>query len=173
MHTRQDILCTLPAYLVLRWCCASRVRTIFVSPWPSPPIDPHVLRASEHPALSDAVSVPMAAKQRVAELAEVFQRSSANVKGHNGYLAFRNHELRRFDHPRKRTCLKAVHNFLRTRPDGSTAAERFFGPKPRSMFAAILKSVGITPILTVRCGGQSAGLQGMGWPTWVSRPFQR
>jgi len=47
------------------------------------------------------------------------------------------------DRPRKRACLTAIHNFFLTRPDGTTAAERFFGQKPRSMFAAILESVAI------------------------------
>jgi transposase len=78
-------------------------------------------------------------------LAEVFQRSSANVEGRNGYLSLRNHQLRGLDRPRKRACLTAVHNFLLTRPDGTTAAERFFGQKPRSMFAAILGAVEIPP----------------------------
>jgi Family of unknown function (DUF6399) len=79
------------------------------------------------------------------KLAEVFQRSSSNVEGRNGYLSLRNHQLRGLDHPRKRACLTAVHNFFLTRPDGTTAAERFFGQKPRSMFAAILESVAIPP----------------------------
>jgi hypothetical protein len=76
---------------------------------------------------------------------DVFQRSSSNVEGRNGYLALRNHALRGLDSPRKRACLTAVHNFLFTRPDGTTAAERFFGQKPRSMFAAILGAVEISP----------------------------
>jgi Family of unknown function (DUF6399) len=80
-----------------------------------------------------------------AKLAEVFQRSSSNVEGRNGYLSLRNHQLRGLDHPRKRACLTAIHNFFLTRPDGTTAAERFFGQKPRSMFAAILESVEIPP----------------------------
>jgi hypothetical protein len=81
-----------------------------------------------------------------AKLAEVFQRSSSNVEGRNGYLSLRNHQLRGLDHPRKRACLTAIHNFFLTRPDGTTAAERFFGQKPRSMFAAILESVEIPPV---------------------------
>src|SRR6266581_4631343 len=84
-------------------------------------------------------------KVQAARLAEVFQRSSSNVEGRNGYLSLRNHQLRGLDHPRKRTCLTAVHNFFLTRADGTTAAERFFGQKPRSMFAAILASVEIPP----------------------------
>ena len=84
-------------------------------------------------------------KAKAAKLAEVFQRSSSNVEGRNGYLSLRNHQLRGLYHPRKRTCLTAVHNFFLTRADGTTAAERFFGQKPRSMFAAILASVEIPP----------------------------
>jgi hypothetical protein len=53
-------------------------------------------------------------------------------------LSLRSHQLRGLDLPRKRECFTAIHNFFLTRPDGTTAAERFFGQKPRSMFAAIL-----------------------------------
>jgi hypothetical protein len=84
-------------------------------------------------------------KAEATKLADVFQRSSSNVEGRNGYLSLRNHQLRGLDRPRKREWLTAVHNFLLTRPDGTTAAERFFGQKPRSMFAAILGSVDIPP----------------------------
>ena len=78
-------------------------------------------------------------------LAAVFQRSSSNVEGRNGYLSLRSHHLRGLDLPRKRQCFTAIHNFFLTRPDGTTAAERFFGQKPRSMFAAILESVELAP----------------------------
>jgi hypothetical protein len=78
-------------------------------------------------------------------LATVFQRSSSNVEGRNGYLSLRSHQLRGLDLPRKRECFTTVHNFFLTRPDGTTAAERFFGQKPRSMFAAILESVELAP----------------------------
>jgi len=84
-------------------------------------------------------------KQQAKELAEVFQRSSSNVEGRNGYLSLRNHQLRGLDRPRKRACLTAIHNFFLTRADGTTAAERFFGQKPRSMFTAILQSVDLPP----------------------------
>ena len=78
-------------------------------------------------------------------LAAIFQRSSSNVEGRNGYLSLRNHQLRGLDRPRKRECFTTIHNFFLTRPDGTTAAERFFGQKPRPMFAAILESVEIPP----------------------------
>ena len=78
-------------------------------------------------------------------LAAVCQRSSSNVEGRNGYLSLRSHQLRGLDLPRKRQCFTAMHNFFLTRSDGTTAAERFFGQKPRSMFAAILESVELAP----------------------------
>ncbi len=84
-------------------------------------------------------------KAEALKLAEVFQRSSSNVEGRNGYLSLRNHQLRGLERPRKRACLTAVHNFVLTRADGTTAAERFFGQKPRSMFGAILESVELPP----------------------------
>jgi hypothetical protein len=86
-----------------------------------------------------------ALKFKAQMLSEVFQRSSSHVEGRNGYLSLRNHQLRGLDHPRKRPCLTAIHNFFLTRADGTTAAERFFGQKPRSLFAAILESVEIPP----------------------------
>lgn len=84
-------------------------------------------------------------KAEAATLAEVFQRSSSHVAGRNGDLSLRNHQLRGLDHPRKRACLTTIQNFFLTRADGTTAAERFFGQKPRSMFTAILASVAIPP----------------------------
>jgi len=78
-------------------------------------------------------------------LAAVFQRSSANVEGRNGSLSLRSHQLRGLDLPRKRACFTAMHNFFLTRPDGTTAAERFFGQKPRSMLTAILDAVELAP----------------------------
>ncbi len=97
-------------------------------------------------ALAELSEAEQSALQKQAkELAEVFQRSSSNVEGRNGYLSLRNHQLRGLDHRRKRECLTAVHNFLLTRPDGTTAAERFFGQKPRAMCAVILESVELPP----------------------------
>jgi hypothetical protein len=84
-------------------------------------------------------------RQQAQELAEVFQRSSSNVEGRNGDLSLRHHQLRGLDRPRQRTCLTTIHHFFLTRSDGTTAAERFFGQKPRSLFAAILDSVELPP----------------------------
>jgi len=111
---------------------AERIRT--------PPFEPGGAFSELHRVAQDRL------KQEAAKLAAVFQRSSSNVEGRNGYLSLRNHELRGLDNPRKRAGLTAVHNFLLTRSDGTTAAERFFGQKPRSMFAAILEAVEIPPV---------------------------
>jgi Family of unknown function (DUF6399) len=94
-------------------------------------------------ALSPEAQAPLhdAAKR----LAAVFQRSSAPVEGRNGYVSLRSHQLRGLDLPRKRECFTAMHIFFLTRPDGTTAAERFCGQKPRSMFMAILESVELAP----------------------------
>ena len=78
--------------------------------------------------------------------AEVFQRSSSTVEGRNRYLSLRLYLLRGLAYPRKRACLTAGHNFFLTRADGTTAAERFFGQKPRCMFAVILASVELPPV---------------------------
>jgi Family of unknown function (DUF6399) len=83
--------------------------------------------------------------QQARELAELFQRSSANVEGRNGSLSLRNHQLRGLDLPRKRACLTTIHHCFLTHSDGTTAAARFFAQKPRSMFAAILDSVDLPP----------------------------
>jgi transposase len=58
-------------------------------------------------------------------LATIFQRSSSNVEGRNGYLSLRSHQLRGLDLPRKRECFTAIHNFFFTRRDGTTAASAF------------------------------------------------
>ena len=94
-------------------------------------------------ALSEAAH--SARQQQAKALAEVGQRSSAQVAGRHGSLALRNPPRRGLDRPRKRACVTAVHNFFLTRADGTTAAERFFGQKPRSMVAAIVASVALPP----------------------------
>jgi hypothetical protein len=90
-------------------------------------------------------------KHKAKTLVEVLQRSSSKVEGRNGSLALRHHHLRGLDRPRKRAGLIAVHHFLLVRPDGTTAAERFCGQKPYSMFTAILGSVESPLLPSVRC----------------------
>jgi hypothetical protein len=74
------------------------------------------------------------------ECAQLFQRSSSCVEGRNGQLALRHHSLHRIG-TRKLTALTAVHNYFIKRSDGTTAAERFFGAKPRDLFEYILAQV--------------------------------
>jgi class 3 adenylate cyclase len=42
---------------------------------------------------------------------------------------------------RKLSALAAVHNFFIRRRDGTTAAERFFGNKPKAMFEVLLNNI--------------------------------
>jgi hypothetical protein len=74
------------------------------------------------------------------ECAQLFQRSSSCVEGRNGQLALRHHSLHRLS-DRKLAALTPVHNYFVERSDGTTAAERFFGAKPRPLFDWVLERV--------------------------------
>src|SRR5262249_33538613 len=104
-------------------------------------------------------------KAKATQLADVFQRSSSNVEGRNRYLSLRNHALRGLDPPRKRTCLTAIHNFFLTRADGTTAAERFFGQKPRRCLPRFWGGSKYRQRPSVHRGEQWARAEGIGWPT--------
>jgi hypothetical protein len=74
------------------------------------------------------------------ECAGLFQRSSSCVEGRNGHLSLRHHSQHNISHW-KLQALTVVHNFGVKRPDGTTAAERFFGNKPRSLFKYLLDQI--------------------------------
>ncbi len=74
------------------------------------------------------------------ECAQLFQRSSSCVEGRNGQLALRHHSLHRI-RTRKLAALTTVHNYFVKRGDGTTAAERFFGAKPKNLFEWVLERV--------------------------------
>ena len=74
------------------------------------------------------------------ECAEVFQRSSSCIEGRNGLLELWEHAMRRLQ-PKKLRGLTVVHNYFIKRPDGMTAAERFFGRAPRDLFDWLLAHV--------------------------------
>ncbi len=74
------------------------------------------------------------------ECAQLFQRSSSCVEGRNGQLALFHHSLHRLSN-RKLAALTTVHNYFVERPDGTTAAERFFGAKPKNLFEWVLERV--------------------------------
>jgi Family of unknown function (DUF6399) len=77
--------------------------------------------------------------RRVAqEAVELFQRSSSCVEGRNGQLALHHHGQGPLSAGRLQ-ALTAVHNFVLERPDGTTAAERFFGSKPEPVFEWLLE----------------------------------
>jgi hypothetical protein len=76
--------------------------------------------------------------------AELFQRSSSCVEGRNGYLSLRHHGLHKLS-KRKLSVLTTLHNYYVSRNDGSTAAERFFGKKPRDLFDVLLKNLRYPP----------------------------
>jgi hypothetical protein len=76
--------------------------------------------------------------ERVAEqAADLFQRSSSCVEGRNGQLALRHHSLHRLSNG-KLGALTVIHNYYLSRSDGTTAAERFFGNKPKDLFGWLL-----------------------------------
>jgi len=72
------------------------------------------------------------------ECADLFQRTSSCVEGRNGFLALYQHGHHRLS-PRKQQVLTALHNFDIKRPDGTTAAERFFAQPHPSLFEQVLE----------------------------------
>jgi hypothetical protein len=69
--------------------------------------------------------------------AQIFQRSSSNVEGRNGQLSLHHHIYKAMS-KRKLRAATVIHNYFIRRPDGTTAAERFFGNAPISLFAHLL-----------------------------------
>jgi len=76
-------------------------------------------------------------EQKALQCAQIFQRSSSCVEGHNGHLSLKHHALHRLTSSRLQ-ALKVLHNYAAYRTDGTTAAERFYGEPPRDMFTWIL-----------------------------------
>jgi len=72
--------------------------------------------------------------------ADLFQRSSSCTEGRNGRLSQWEHAQRRLS-PAKLEALTVIHNFAAERTDGTTAAERFFGSKPRNLFDWLLSQL--------------------------------
>jgi hypothetical protein len=79
-------------------------------------------------------------EQVAIDCADLFQRSSSCVEGRNGQLALHHHARHRLS-DRKLSALTAVHNYFIQRPDGTTAAQRFFGRPPAKLFAWVLKKM--------------------------------
>lgn len=79
-------------------------------------------------------------QQSAAELAALLQRSSSCVEGRNGQLALWHHSRHRLSSQRLQS-LTVLANFFHHRPDGTTAAERFFAKAPSDLFEWLLAHV--------------------------------
>jgi hypothetical protein len=102
------------------------------------------LRQPTHPLQA----LTPAARQHIevvaAGCADLFQRSSSCVEGRNGHLSRYHHGAHRLS-DRKLAALTALHNFYVRRPDGTTAAERFFGRAHPVLFDQVLAHVCLPP----------------------------
>ena len=81
-------------------------------------------------------------ESRARQCADFFQRSSSCVEGRNGQLSLRHHALHHLT-ARKLQALTVLHNYAVQRADGSTAASRFYGAKPRDLFAWLLQRLSL------------------------------
>jgi hypothetical protein len=99
-----------------------------------------LLEGENNPFIDLSTDEQELTKKTAEECANLFQRSSSCVEGRNGQLSLRHHSLHRISN-RKLAALTAVHNYFIKRPDGTTAAERFFGNKPKDMFEYLLEKV--------------------------------
>ncbi|CAK8711369.1 hypothetical protein KKHLCK_00360 [Candidatus Electrothrix laxa] len=79
------------------------------------------------------------------EMVGKFHRASSAVEGRNGFLSqiYHNHRGLR---PKRLKTLTVLHNYLITRSDGSTAAQRLFGEKPPDLFEWVLHQMGELPL---------------------------
>jgi len=96
------------------------------------------LKQPSHPIQTLDAETRAHLEQVAGECADLFQRSSSCVEGRNGFLALYQHGHHRLS-PRKQHVLTALHNFAITRPDGTTAAERFFAQPHPSLFEQVLE----------------------------------
>lgn len=97
-------------------------------------------RSPDRPLGQLPESKRMELEDQARQAANIFQRSSSCVEGRNGQLSLRHHGLRELT-PSKLQALRTIHNYVILRPDGTTAAERFFGSKPRDLFAWLLEQL--------------------------------
>ena len=81
-------------------------------------------------------------ESRARQCADLFQRSSSCVEGRNGQLSLRHHALHHLT-VRKLQALTVLHNYAAERADGSTAAGRFYGAKPRDLFGWLLSRLSL------------------------------
>jgi Family of unknown function (DUF6399) len=72
------------------------------------------------------------------EAAGRFVRASSCVEGRNGQLSLYHHGCHALS-PGRLRALTVLHNYFIERPDGTTAAERFYGEKPADLFEWLLE----------------------------------
>jgi Family of unknown function (DUF6399) len=86
--------------------------------------------------------LPAEARKEVERVAQhgagLFQRSSSCVEGRNGRLSLPHHGHSRVSE-RRLKALTVLHNYMVKRPDGTTAAQRFFGQKHKEVFSWLLQ----------------------------------
>ena len=102
------------------------------------------LRQPTHPLQALAPATRQHIEVVAAGCADLFQRSSSCVEGRNGHLSRYHHGGHRLS-DRKLAALTALHNFYVRRPDGTTAAERFFGRAHPVLFDQVLTQVALPP----------------------------
>jgi hypothetical protein len=102
------------------------------------------LREPDHPIQALDTATRAQIEQVAGDCADLFQRSSSAVEGRNGQLSLYHHGRHRLS-DRKLAALTAVHNFHIRRPDGTTAAQRFFGRAPPPLFEQLLARVPLPP----------------------------
>jgi len=83
------------------------------------------------------------------DAAYLFQRSSSCVEGRNGHLSLCHHSGRGLSKSRM-AALTVLANYYQRRPDGTTAAERFFRAPHRDLFAHLQENLPPLP----RAGGR-------------------
>ena len=105
-------------------------------------LDP--LRQPTHPLQALAPALRTRIEEVAGGCADLFQRSSSCVEGRNGHLSLYHHGCHRLS-DRKLGALTAIHNFHILRPDGTTAAERFFGRAHPPLFEHVLRQVSFPP----------------------------
>ena len=79
-------------------------------------------------------------EEKALECAHIFQRSTSNVEGRNGCLSLHHHSFRQMNE-RKLKASTVVHNYFIKRPDGTTAAERFFEQRHADLFEWLLQEM--------------------------------
>jgi hypothetical protein len=102
------------------------------------------LRQPTHPLQALAPTTRQHIEAVAAGCADLFQRSRSCVEGRNGHLSLYHHGRHRLS-DRKLAALTALHNDYVRRPDGTTAAERFFGRAHPALFDQVLAHVALPP----------------------------